>query len=528
LLSPRRGNTLAAVVAKLRPAAVALAALFAALACGATAHAAFPGQNGRLVVSDNSGSSHKRLVTLNYDGSGRTTITPDDFDNHAPVWSPDGSKIAFSSRHGPESREDIWIVNSDGSDQQQVTSIFGQDRDPTWSPDGSQIAFSTNWDGNSEIYVVNADGTGLHNITNNVENQDTTPAWSPDGTKIAYVARTTNFSPNISHIWVMDADGSNQTQLPPTGFQGPDWSPDSSKLVYSDDAGQIHVMNADGSNDQAVGTGEKRNPHWSPDGTKFVFEVGLGIGTMNVDGTSSVSHPNPGGQQSDPDWQPSFVTGYPRPSGASPIRVSLVPAYKQCVSFNRNHGPPLSSLSCAPPRQESATLTVGTPDANGHDAASVGFVKLAVVVGNPGTPADEADVNIDASITDVRCSGFTPACLGGAGSDYEGSLLLDVDLRMTDKFNGPSQNMSATVQDTSLRVPLTCVAADPGGSTCSVDTSADAVIPGMVHEGVRSVWQPGQVSIRDAGPNGTGYANCPPTCGDGDEATFLRQGVFVP
>jgi hypothetical protein len=89
--------------------------------------------------------------------------------------------------------------------------------------------------------------------------------------------------------------------------------------------------------------------------------------------------------------------------------------------------------------------------------------------------------------------------------------------------------MSATVQDTSLRVPLTCVATESAsGSTCSVPTSADAVIPGMVPEGARSVWQLGQVSIHDAGPNGTGYADCPPTCGDGDEATFLRQGVFVP
>jgi len=156
-------------------------------------------------------------------------------------------------------------------------------------------------------------------------------------------------------------------------------------------------------------------------------------------------------------------------------------------------------------------------------------VKLAVVLGNPGTPADEADVNIDASITDVRCSGFTPACLGGAGSDYEGNVLADVALRLTDKLNGPSSTMSATVQDTSLRVPLTCTATgSASGSTCSVATSADAVIPGMATEGDRSVWQLGQVSIRDAGPNGTGYAGCPPTCGDGDEAPFLRQGVFVP
>ena len=66
------------------------------------------------------------------------------------------------------------------------------------------------------------------------------------------------------------------------------------------------------------------------------------------------------------------------------------------------------------------------------------------------------------------------------------------------------------------------------GSSCDVDTTADALVPGSVTEGRRSIWQMGQVSVKDAGPNRTGYANCPPACGDGDETTFLRQGVFVP
>lgn len=526
------------MVAKLlRSAAVTLAALFAALAGGGTAHAAYPGLNGRIAIADGQGSPYD-LVTMNYDGSGRTTLTDDTQDVYYPSWSPDGTKIAFGRYSGPDGRRDIWTINADGSGLQRVTTIFGEDFNPTWSPDGTRIAFSTNWDGNAEIYVVNADGTGLLNLTNNVENQDTMPAWSPGGTQIAYVARTTNNFPNPFYIHVMNADGTGQTALPSTlGGHGPQWSPDGTKIAYTESntcspscPTQIHTVDPDGTNDQVVTSGDWHVPHWSPDGTKFVVRRGQSIGTMNVDGTGIVViAPDPGWGQQDPDWGPTFATGHPRPSGASPVRVSLVPAYKQCVNFNRNHGPPLSSLSCMPPRQESATLTVGTPDANGHAAASEGFVKLAVVVGTPGTQADEADVNIDASVTDVRCAAFTPTCLGGAGSDYEGSLLLDVDLRMTDKLNGPSQNMSATVQDTSLRVPLTCVATgSASGATCSVATSADAVIPGMVPEGARSVWQPGQVAIQDAGPNGTGYASCPPTCGDGDEATFLRQGVFVP
>jgi hypothetical protein len=80
-------------------------------------------------------------------------------------------------------------------------------------------------------------------------------------------------------------------------------------------------------------------------------------------------------------------------------------------------------------------------------------------------------------------------------------------------------------------MPVSCVgtAASTIGSHCALNTTVDALIPGAIREGKRAVWQLGQVSVRDAGPNGTGYGSgCPATCGDGDERTFLRQGIFVP
>ena len=66
------------------------------------------------------------------------------------------------------------------------------------------------------------------------------------------------------------------------------------------------------------------------------------------------------------------------------------------------------------------------------------------------------------------------------------------------------------------------------GSDCTTTTSLNAILPGAVLEIKRTIWEMGQVTVRDAGPNGTGYAACPPTCGDGDETTFMRQGIFVP
>src|SRR5688572_31897628 len=72
---------------------------------------------------------------------------------------------------------------------------------------------------------------------------------------------------------------------------------------------------------------------------------------------------------------------HPRPKGATPLRVSLVPAYQACTTPNRTHGPPLAFPSCNPPVQASPNLTTGTPDANGAPANGVAWAKLDVVAG---------------------------------------------------------------------------------------------------------------------------------------------------
>ena len=128
---------------------------------------------------------------------------------------------------------------------------------------------------------------------------------------------------------------------------------------------------------------------------------------------------------------------HPRPKGATPLRVSVVPAYNQCAAPNRTHGPPLAFPSCNPPVQSSTAITVGSPDANGAAANSEGFVKLEVIVGVPGPP-DDSDVGITANVTDVRCKAGTTAC-GSAnaadGADYTGGLQGNATIRITDHFN---------------------------------------------------------------------------------------------
>jgi hypothetical protein len=239
------------------------------------------------------------------------------------------------------------------------------------------------------------------------------------------------------------------------------------------------------------------------------------IGRANLDGTG-VNQGFVGGAS-----RPCGVAvdaleiGYPRPRGASPTHVSLVPAFNRCVAPNRTHGAPLSFASCTPPVQSSGFLTVGTPDANGAGANSIGSVVLKAVIGNPATAADEGDASITASTTDVRLK-------AGLG-DYTGQLQANVLLRMTDRASGPSQNEPATVQDFAFRftVPCQTTASTTVGSTCAVATSADAIQPGTIRESARTIWQLGDVELFDGGPDGVA------TTTQGN-TLFEQQGVFVP
>jgi hypothetical protein len=217
------------------------------------------------------------------------------------------------------------------------------------------------------------------------------------------------------------------------------------------------------------------------------------------------------------------VVGYVRPKGAGPSRSPLVPAYNPCTtSPNRTHGPPLAYPSCNPPSRPSAVLTIGSPDANTFPANSVSSVKFKVIPGNAGTVANEADVQAIIKVDDVRNH--------PSGTDYTGRVGISVSLQITDQRNAPEQPDPGTTQVSPLEWSLQCVAtaATTTGGSCNTTTTLNALFPGAVLEIKRAIWELGQVVVRDAGPNGTGYAACPPTCGDGDETTFMRQGIFVP
>jgi hypothetical protein len=216
------------------------------------------------------------------------------------------------------------------------------------------------------------------------------------------------------------------------------------------------------------------------------------------------------------------VTGFARPRGATPFRAALVPSFRQCTSANRAHGPPLAFGSCAPPQQTSSVLTIGSPDANSAAANFVGSVRFIIVPGNSATEADEADVRLVVSLADIRNN---PAL-----TDYVGKVLVSADVQITDMSNSAEAPEPGTVQSFKYEFPADCVAtaSTTVGSNCNLTTTADSIVPGTATEGRRAIWQFGDVVVKDAGPNGTGYGACPPTCGDGDESIFLHQGVLAP
>ena len=214
----------------------------------------------------------------------------------------------------------------------------------------------------------------------------------------------------------------------------------------------------------------------------------------------------------------NLPNGYARPKGATPMTLRLVPAFEECTTSNDNasHGAPLSVPSCSPPQPASDHLTIGTPDANGKGVASMGVVTLKEQGESPINPnnGDQADVHIDTSLTDVRNQGDL--------TDYTGELRYVLALRITDRENGDELEYPATASDVTLSFSTPCAAtAGPEGGTCSLSTTADAVLPGVVKEGERAVWALGDLQVFDGGSDGDGDTTA-------DNTLFAEPGLFVP
>ena len=231
------------------------------------------------------------IYAVRTDGSS-TRLTTDlacDFD---PKFSPDGRKIGFTSLR--DQYANVYIMNADGSGVEQITFEKSMDYMGSWSPDGKKIAFTSGRSGNYDIFVMSADGSEVTQITVH-EGDDGWPVFSPDGQKILFVSdRGGSYD-----VYVMSADGSEVQQLTntPEHENYPQYSPDGKKIVFQvikDGLPEICIMNADGTgsktmvsqpvfflNERFVPT-LYGFPVWSPDGDDLAVAVALDLFTVQV------------------------------------------------------------------------------------------------------------------------------------------------------------------------------------------------------------------------------------------------------
>lgn len=326
-----------------RFAAVGVTAVLAACfsAFSDPSGAVVPGRNGKIVYTSYAGGDGEIWI-MNGDGSKPTPLTNNALTDVDPAWSPDGTKIAYSSENvnippDPDYPErprplDIHVMNADGTNRTQLTGTpvpgygldGGQlDDKPTWSPDGTKIAYVS-----VGRFIVVMNVVQPHAWTTLASNAHypTKLSWSPDGSRILYVSD----AGCDAEIWVMNSNGSGQTAVTAnsTNDEDPSWSPDGTSIVYCSQSGgdsEIWSMKADGSTPEQLTSNSVSDtePSWSPNGQAISYVSTAGgdkeIWVMLADG----SEPSPLTSNATDDFSPAW--GVQPPAGAftpvSPARV---------------------------------------------------------------------------------------------------------------------------------------------------------------------------------------------------------------
>jgi len=200
--------------------------------------AAAPSPDGRRIVFSNQGA----LWVMPIGGGRATRITDWHLEPTAPVWSPDGSRIAFQN-YAPEGNYHIWTIAPDGRDATELTTGPNDDREPAWLPDGSGLVFSSDRsnDGQYKIWRVGGGGGSPQRVTTG-PGMESNPVVSPDGTRVAYV--------DGANVVTAMLAGSPPTIIEPG--TAPAWTPNGAALVYQNAARQLVVGGTQVTNDEDI------------------------------------------------------------------------------------------------------------------------------------------------------------------------------------------------------------------------------------------------------------------------------------
>ncbi len=225
------------------------------------------------------------IYAMNPDGSNVRRLTTDSTLERSPSFSPDNRKIVYVRRREGDGPEQLFTANPDGTKQTPLTMPGWAEAvdNPRYSPDGTKIAFEATvrdtgdvlGDPNTDIFVINADGSGLTRLTYEAS-EDRQPAWSPDGKTIVFASARAG--DGYMSIYTMTAGGLNVRLLVgcTANCLEPEFSPDGTRIAFASTlAGDIAVLtpatNSLVSVGPAPGVGVSRHPTWSRDGTRVVF-----------------------------------------------------------------------------------------------------------------------------------------------------------------------------------------------------------------------------------------------------------------